>query len=86
MNTLVRFFRGDKIRAVHVWFSTGTVFWLFLVAPHIIDASRCIPSLWDDSRAYDCFNLVAKTIWTDSILATYATATVGAIIAFYLAN
>jgi hypothetical protein len=57
-----------------------------MVVPYFINAIQCIPPVFDDGKAYDWFARVAKSLRKDSILATYVTATVGAIIAFYLAN
>lgn len=68
-----------------IWAYVGIAVWFFLATPYAVSATKC----WDGreaSKAYQCLKPVAQKLRKDSIIATYATATVAAIIALQLAN
>ena len=69
---------------VAAWLIIGVVVWVFLLAPYALDAANC----FDDrqSQRVGCLKPVAKRLRSDSNLATYATATVAAIIALQLSR
>lgn len=76
---------GPRRRAAAVWLTFGVAVWLFLATPYAVSATKC----WDGhevSKAYQCLKPVAQKLRKDSIIATYATATVAAVIALQLAN
>lgn len=86
--------RGQRLRAVFalrrhwaavLWAVSGIAIWVFLAMPYAVSASECLDAGGIDST-YQCLKPVAKKLRADSNIATYATATVAAIIAMQLAN
>ncbi len=76
---------SPRRRAALVWLTFGVVVWFFLAMPYAVAATKC----WEgreDGKTYQCLKSVAKKLRKDSIIASYATATVAAIIALQLAN
>lgn len=67
------------------WIVFASVIWGFLFAPYAVAAYECAT---DDTelRKIQCLKPVAQRLRNDSNIATYATATVAAIIALQLAN
>ena len=67
------------------WIVFASVIWGFLFAPYAVATYRCAT---DDSksRKIQCLKPIAQELREDSNIATYATATVAAIIALQLAN
>ena len=63
----------------------GVAAWLFLVTPYLVDAVDCVHNPPEKGRI-QCLKPVAQELRKDSIIATYATATVASIIAWRLAN
>ena len=63
----------------------GVAAWLFLVTPYLVDAVGCVHNPPEKGRI-QCLKPVAQELREDSNIATYATATVAAIIAVRLAN
>ena len=67
------------------WVYVGVAVWFFLGTPYAVSATEC----WyarEDGKVYQCLKNVAGELRADSNIATYATATVAAIIALQLAN
>ena len=78
---------------VAAWLLAGSLFWVFLTAPYIVEAKECVwpgKSVVPDARPrvengrMECLKPVAQKLRRDSILAVYATATVATLIAFQL--
>ena len=68
-----------------MWAYVGIAVWFFLGTPYAIDAAECLGERFKEHRM-QCLKPIAQKLRTDSIIATYATATVAAIIALQLAN
>ena len=86
--------RWQRLRAVFalrrhwaavLWAVSGIAIWVFLAMPYAISARECLDAGASGST-YQCLKPVAKELREDSNIATYATATVAAIIAMQLAN
>lgn len=70
---------------VVAWIVFGIALWIFLTMPYAVVAFSCRDA--DGlGKTYECLKLVARDLRNDSNIATYATATVAAIIAWQLAN
>ena len=70
---------------VIAWLVFGFMVWGFLLTPYALDGAGC----FDNSRqsgSVECLKPVAKDLRSDSNIATYATATVAAIIALQLSR
>lgn len=67
------------------WIVFASVIWGFLFAPYAVAAYECAT---DDTelRKIQCLKPIAQQLRNDPNIATYATATVAAIIALQLAN
>ncbi len=70
-------------RTVSAWIFIGWVVWLFLLVPYGVSAYDCRSPV-PDATWFTCLKSVAHDLRHDSNLATYATATVAAAIAFQL--
>ena len=68
-----------------IWAYVGIAVWFFLGTPYAIDAAECLDERFKE-RGMQCLKPVAQKLRKDSIIATYATATVAAVIALQLAN
>lgn len=68
-----------------IWACIGVAVWFFLGTPYAVAAARCLDEKLDGSRV-ECLKPVAKNLRADSNIATYATATVAAIIALQLSR
>ncbi len=68
-----------------IWVCIGTVVWFFLGTPYAIAAANCMDERFAGGRV-QCLKPVAKDLRQDSNIATYATATVAAIIALQLSS
>lgn len=68
-----------------IWAYVGIAVWFFLGTPYAIDAAECLDERFKERRM-QCLKPIAKKLRKDSIIATYATATVAAVIALQLAN
>lgn len=71
--------------ATAAWLIIAVAVWFFLAMPYAVSAAKC----WEgreDGKTYQCLKRVAQKLRKDSIIATYATATVVAVIALQLAN
>ena len=66
-------------------YGLGLSAWLFLVTPYLVEAVDCVHEPPEKGRI-QCLEPVAQKLREDSNIATYATATVAAIIAVRLAN
>ena len=67
------------------WVCVGVAVWFFLGTPYAVSATEC----WyarEDGKVCQCLKDVARDLRADSNIATYATATVAAIIALQLPN
>ena len=76
---------GALTTGAAIWAYVGIAVWFFLGTPYAVSATEC----WDareDGKVYQCLKNVARKLRADSNIATYATATVAAIIALQLAN
>lgn len=71
--------------ATATWLIFAVAVWFFLGAPYAIDAAECLDERFKERRM-QCLKPIAKKLRKDSIIATYATATVAAVIALQLAN
>ena len=88
---LRRALAGSSQWQVAAWLLAGSLFWVFLTAPYIVETKECIwpgksvvtdiPSRVENGRM-ECLKPVARKLRRDSILAVYATATVATLIAF----
>ena len=76
------------------WLLAGSLFWVFLTAPYILETKECVwpeKNSSTDIRAQpengriECLKPVARQLRRDSNIAVYATATVAALIAFQTA-
>lgn len=70
---------------VVAWIVFGIALWIFLTMPYAVSAFSCRDEGGLD-KTYRCLKVVARDLRNDSNIATYATATVAAIIAWQLAN
>ena len=68
-----------------IWAYVGIAVWFFLATPYAVSAVKCLDER-KDGGMHECLKSVAKKLRKDSIIASYATATVAAIIALQLAN
>ena len=88
MNSLKRTF-SKIVRSLKRPATLGLLFgllaWFFLVTPYLLKAADCVIEPPEKGRI-QCLKPVAQKLREDSNLATYATATVAAIIAVRLAN
>ena len=77
--------RSRVVNAAAGWLALGVLAWAFLLAPYAIATYDCV---FGDHEAgqVECLKPVAQKLRRDSNIATYATATVAAIIAMQLAN
>ena len=81
----LRTFVGALTTSTARWLCVGVAVWFFLGTPYAVSATEC----WyarEDGKVYQCLKSVARKLRADSNIATYATATVAAIIALQLAN
>ena len=82
--------RSRAFNAAAGWLALGALVWAFLLAPYIIASYDCALGDFDEhDRAVgkvECLKPVAQDLREDANIATYATATVAAIIALQLAN
>ena len=81
----LRTFAGALTTSTARWLCVGVAVWFFLGTPYAVSATEC----WDareDGKVHQCLESVARKLRADSNIATYATATVAAIIALQLAN
>lgn len=70
---------------VVAWIVFGIALWIFLTMPYAVAAFSCRDE-GELDKTYQCLKLVARDLRNDPNIATYATATVAAIIALQLAN
>ncbi|MDE2787569.1 MAG: hypothetical protein OXL37_13025 [Chloroflexota bacterium] len=81
--------RTQSLRRVSVgtfvWAMVGLTLWIFLLSPYWTSTINCFDSR-QTSNVRACLKSVASDLRRDSNLATYATATVAAAIAFQLSN
>ena len=75
---------GWSQQPVVIWAAIGILVWFFLTTPYLIKTKDCIEM--PEKARIQCLKPVAKELRADSNIATYATATVAAIIAMQLAN
>ena len=70
------------------WAAIGLAIWMFLAWPYLNGAIACVLDYTNEGVQYaaDCLKPVAADLRQDSNIATYATATVAAIIALQLRN
>ena len=82
--------RSRVLNAAAGWLALGALVWAFLLAPYIIASYDCALADFDEqdpqAGKVECLKPVAQDLREDSNIATYATATVAAIIALQLAN
>ena len=78
------------VNAAAGWLALGALAWAFLLAPYAIATYDCVLGDFDENDhqagKVECLKPVAQDLREDSNIATYATATVAAIIAMQLAN
>ena len=75
-----------RLRAgVIAWLVFGFMVWGFLLTPYALEAANCFDNHRKSGRIA-CLKPVAKNLRSDSNIATYATATVAAIIALQLSR
>ena len=67
-----------------IWATIGILVWFFLTTPYLLKTKDCVEM--PEKERIQCLKPVAKELREDSNIATYATATVAAIIAMQLAN
>ena len=72
-------------RPAMIWAVAGLLVWLFLATPYLLRTMDCVFEPPATGRVM-CLKPVAQKLRQDSNIATYATATVAAIIAMQLAN
>ena len=65
------------------WLIAASVIWTFLLIPYAIDAYHCKDAI-ASGESLQCLKPIAASLRADSNIATYATATVAAIIALQL--
>ena len=70
---------------IAAWLLAGSIIWFFLLTPYAIDAYQCKGKI-GGGEVLGCLKPVATALRKDSNIATYATATVAAIIALQLSN
>ncbi len=70
---------------IAAWLLAGSIIWIFLLTPYAIDSYQCKERI-GRGEVLGCLKPVAKALRKDSNVATYATATVAAIIALQLSN
>lgn len=68
-----------------IWACVGVAVWFFLGTPYAVSAAKCLDENLAGTRI-ECLKPVAKDLRRDANIATYATATVAAIIALQLSN
>ena len=76
---------GHPKRAAVIWAAIGVLVWFFLATPYLFKAVDCVIETPEKGRI-QCLKPIAQNLREDSNIATYATATVAAIIAMQLAN
>ena len=72
-------------RPAVIWVVVGLLVWFFLATPYLLRTLDCVFEPPATGRVM-CLKPVAQKLRRDSNIATYATATVAAIIAMQLAN
>ena len=72
-------------RPAVIWVVVGLLVWFFLATPYLLRTLDCVFEPPAAGRVM-CLKPVAQKLRRDSNIATYATATVAAIIAMQLAN
>ena len=70
---------------IAAWLLAGSIIWFFLLTPYAIDAYQCKGKI-GGGEVLGCLKPVATALRKDSNIATYATATVAAIIALQLSR
>ena len=70
---------------IAAWLLAGSIIWIFLLTPYAIDAYQCKDKI-GNGEVLECLKPVATALRKDSNIATYATATVAAIIALQLSS
>lgn len=65
-----------------LWLTLGVLLWVFLLSPYLGELGNCLFGSPEESRI-DCLNVrIAKPLRGDSVIAAYAAATVGVLIAY----
>ena len=85
MTLALREIVGALAAGAAIWTYVGIAIWFFLGTPYAIDAAECLDEQFKERRI-QCLKPIAKKLRKDSIIATYATATVAAVIALQLSN
>ena len=78
--------RARASSGVAAWLLAAVLVWAFLLMPYLVDTRDCMFGEDKAGKTYPCLKTVAQELREDSNIATYATATVAAIIALQLAN
>ena len=81
----LRTFAGALTTSTAIWAFVGMAVWSFLGEPYVGSVIECWGAC-EDGKVRQCLKNVARELRADSNIATYATATVAAIIALQLAN
>lgn len=69
-----------------LWLTLGVLLWVFLLSPYLGELGNCLFGSPEESRI-DCLNVpIAKRLRGDSVIAAYAAATVGVLIAYQFAR
>ena len=84
MNPVKRLLAAVR-RGVLAWMIAGCVVWTFLLTPYAIGAYQCKDE-FAQGESLQCLKPIAAALRKDSNVATYATATVAALIALQLST